>query len=172
MNEKEILLNNIREAEPVMREMGIIENEISRLNIEKAKLARKNNGCLHYFLALIEAAVIIVCTITGIFIVADGESWGILLFIPVAIAILITILIPIVKKTKAKSIAGKIQELAGQHNSLESDARLSWLPSMYRTARCYNSIAGYLMNGRADTLKEALNLFETEQQRMANPYFR
>lgn len=45
------------------------------------------------------------------------------------------------------------------------DKVLSVIPRDYATPTCIYSVYNYLVNGRADTLKEALNLFEEEQHR-------
>ena len=45
------------------------------------------------------------------------------------------------------------------------DKVLSVVPKDYATPTCINSIYNYLVNGRADSMKEALNLFEEEQHR-------
>lgn len=45
------------------------------------------------------------------------------------------------------------------------DKVLSVIPQDYATPTCIYSVYNYLVNGRADTLKEALNLFEEEQHR-------
>lgn len=42
---------------------------------------------------------------------------------------------------------------------------LSVVPQSYANPTCVGNIYGYLVNGRADSLKEALNLFEEEQHR-------
>lgn len=53
-------------------------------------------------------------------------------------------------------------ELSAEHERLMADPCLAWLPTDYRNSTAWEKIAGYLINMRANTLQEAINLYETE----------
>lgn len=61
------------------------------------------------------------------------------------------------------------EELVNLHNIIQSSkellSRKSAIPQTYWTTWATYSIKTYFANGRADTLKEAINLFETEDHR-------
>ncbi|MBD5130806.1 MAG: hypothetical protein HDT43_12925 [Ruminococcaceae bacterium] len=76
--------------------------------------------------------------------------------------------VSVLMKVKFKKCVKINEELSAKHEALMSDPSLAWLPPDYRNSTAWEKIAGYLTNMRADTLQDALNLFETEahQERM------
>ncbi len=56
----------------------------------------------------------------------------------------------------------KKKEQIKKHSEVAADPSLSWLSAKYHDSFYIFKIAEYINNGRADTLKEALNMLEQE----------
>ena len=85
-----------------------------------------------------------------------------LLLIIYMIACIVFLVNHIRRVMKCKSTIAQSQQ---KLTILSLDDSLSWLPESYRTASAVFYIAEYVQNGRADSLKEALELLETELHR-------
>ena len=161
MNEKEILIQNVNGAIPTAQKMKQLENEIDQLSAEIEQ--KKKFGCLWVVAFFFSFAFVIsgVC-----FILA--EEFGSMLF-AFAVASLPVIFL-ILRLKRINACKSKIKELEGDIANMQNDTTLAWLPAEYRTGSCLTAIIGYVQNGRADSLKEAINLLENEmhQQRMEN----
>lgn len=162
MSEKEMLLQNIAAAAPITQQLGQIEAEISDLSDEREK--KKKVGCGWIFV-LFCAAIAALCGL-GFIVLDKNFGTGFLYFAMGAVPIALFVM----RILRAGECKKKISDLAAKYQSLRNDASLSWLPPDYRDSSCINAIASYLQNGRADSLKEAINLLETEQhnERMEN----
>lgn len=67
------------------------------------------------------------------------------------------------RKTLKQQIIPDIQNLSGSLNSIaERLDGFTVLPEQYRTLHAVDTLGGYLINKRADSLKEAINLYEDE----------
>ena len=161
MSEKEMLLQNIAAAAPITQQLGQIEAEISDLSDEREK--KKKVGC--GWIGLLIICVLAVLWGLG-FVILDKDFSGLITFAIGAVPIAIFIK----RILRAGECKKKISELAAKYQGLRNDTSLSWLPPDYRDSSSINAIASYLQNGRADSLKEAINLLETEQhnERMEN----
>ena len=67
------------------------------------------------------------------------------------------------KKKEAKTLTAEKQTLENTLVSLKNDETLSWLPYDYRDSTSFTYLYTYLTNMRANSLKEAINLYETEK---------
>lgn len=61
----------------------------------------------------------------------------------------------------------KIDDLVSENHNIIHTSGLVQIPDRYRHSRAINKIYGYLKDHRADSLKEAYNLYEYEMQQMA-----
>lgn len=52
-----------------------------------------------------------------------------------------------------------------EYSKLLSDPFLAWMPTDYRSSDCMAKVAEYIRNNRADTLRECIDLLETEMNR-------
>lgn len=69
----------------------------------------------------------------------------------------IPLFLPIINKIKKKKNAEKATI---EIEKLMRSPELTWLPYDYRDSYSFNTIKQYLVNRRADTLKEAINMYE------------
>lgn len=150
MEEKEILLGNINNSVEVMRNIQYWEMEFD-LGQKKLTSAKKISWFILSFF---------VCTLLLVILTTGSESrnmmkvWISLLPLPIyIIGRTMTI-----SKSKAR-----MKKASAQMEILRNDPVLFWLPPLYRHSVAYNCIASYVINMRANTLQEALNLYETER---------
>jgi len=67
------------------------------------------------------------------------------------------------RKVAIQQAGLQVDQLSAQMNVLaEKLDSFSMLPEKYRTLQAVNAIGSYLLNKRADSLKEAINLYEDE----------
>lgn len=159
MNEKEILIQNVNGAIPTAQKMKQLENEIEQLSVEIER--KKKYSCL-WVVAFVFSFVLVIGGIGLIYV----EEFTLM---PFAVASLPVIFL-ILRLKRINACKSKIKELEGNIANMQNDTTLAWLPAEYRTGSCLTAIIGYVQNGRADSLKEAINLLENEmhQQRMEN----
>lgn len=163
MNEKEAIIKNISESAHITEQMKKIEEQL--INKESSALkysVKKPSG-----ITIIAAILGIVFTLGGGFTDKDHVGAGLLAivcFVIVAKYVLTTIL----NKTALDKIKADISSLDTEHKKLRNDSKLHWLPEAYRNSTDISMIASYIQNGRADTMREALNLLEQDKhnQRM------
>lgn len=159
MNEKEILIQNVNGAIPTAQKMKQLENEIEQLSAEIER--KKKYGCM-WVVAFFFSAMLVIVGIGLIFV----EEFTIMPFAFASLPVIFLIL----RLKRINACKSKIKELEGDIANMQNDTTLAWLPAEYRTGSCLTAIIGYVQNGRADSLKEAINLLENEmhQQRMEN----
>lgn len=159
MNEKEIIIQNVNGAIPTAQKMKQLENEIEQLSAEIER--KKKYSCL-WVVAFVFSFVLVIGGIGLIYV----EEFTLM---PFAVASLPVIFL-ILRLKRINACKSKIKELEGDIANMQNDTTLAWLPAEYRTGSCLTAIIGYVQNGRADSLKEAINLLENEmhQQRMEN----
>lgn len=162
MNEKEQLLQNINAAMPIAQQMQALETEINALEAEVEK--KSHYGCGTVFvlgLGLLFGFIGIGILLSGLS-KNSGDIKASLIFIVVIVLCLGYLFRRIKRVMTCKSQIGMSKQ---KLLVLRQDNSLSWLPESYRTSGCIAAIRSYLSDGRADTLKEALNLLETEMHR-------
>lgn len=149
MNEREQLLSNIANCAETMKAIGRKEDECDSLEkkIEKFKpLCEKKAVFLYLIIAL------------AFCVVAMSNKLTLCLLVLIGFPILCVTL----TKNKLKSMHKNIDKINEEIAVLQNDSSLSWLPVKYRLTVPYSHIAEYVSNMRANNLKEALNLYETE----------
>lgn len=138
----------------VMTSIKQKENEIEEKEeqIEKAlSKARKRYIILWFFLGLMVCCVLesIIGTALASLIWVGFIAFGVWNMIN--------------KKKEAKTLTAEKQTLENTLVSLKNDETLSWLPYDYRDSTSFTYLYTYLTNMRANSLKEAINLYETEK---------
>lgn len=67
------------------------------------------------------------------------------------------------RKQLSKQILPELRKLSAKMNTIADELdSFTILPQRYRTIHAVDSIGNYLVNKRADTLKEAINLYEDQ----------
>lgn len=66
-------------------------------------------------------------------------------------------------RKKLQDERAALENNKAQLEALKNDASLAWLPYDYRDSTSFRYMFGYLQNMRANTLQEAINLFEVEK---------
>ena len=182
MGEKEILIQNITNAMSAAKKMEPLEMEMNKyeaiINVPKKK---KNISLFGFLMGYLRWVFVISLLVTaGMTAVLTFMAVGGLEFDAAFMCLIMTVILgllayivgfrKIVKKILAKK---RLPELQREHAEISSDDSLSWLPEEYRTFGCINAINRYVNTGRADTLKEALNLVDLEihRDRMQNAAF-
>lgn len=164
MNEREYLIQSINMSMAIMKQIHDLEEQIENLEDELEQKDKKL-GCGTYailgFLGFLALA--------GMERVFKGGLSGILYIVPLAAYSIFIIQ----RQNKVKKYKANLKQLNATLSGLQNDSVLSWLPMDYRTSDAFASIGSYISNGRADTLKEALNLYENEvqQQRVVDAAF-
>ena len=99
----------------------------------------------------------------------NNKPSEILAVVPFAVVLFFTVM----RHKRVKACKAELAKLESDLLNLQNDSVLSWLPMDYRTSSCFAGISSYVSNGRADTLKEALNILENEmhQERMVDAAF-
>ncbi|MCR5518229.1 MAG: zinc-ribbon domain-containing protein [Lachnospiraceae bacterium] len=163
--ELETLKTNISRSYNVMSAIKQKENQVYAANVKlrKYRIIPAIKRLLKIF-----GLCILVDIIAGIL-----PSLGGILFLGIRIDDIFTqvtyllpfsfIIVPILFKMKSNNIKRKLQGLENELANLKSDNSLSWLPYSYRDSKSYNCIASYIINQRATSLKDAINLYETEK---------
>lgn len=158
MNEKEQLIQNLNSAMPIAQQMQKIEDEIGSIEVQIEKQKKFWGGMK---VVAIIAAIILVFAIIAI-ITGEKFKAGDLL------GLLITGFIIFIYAMHLKKLKGekqRIDALNNQYKGLQQNPNLAWLHDKYRTSSCIHKIAEYVNSGRADSMKEALNLLEEDIHR-------
>lgn len=145
--EKEILIAAMTASHGIMQQVEEKEQEYLKLKETLDKASRM----LYVVLIIILGVVVGMSTSKAV-----GDAMSIVLCAAVIAALLVL---------RSKSINGikrKMQKTSDDLTQLKSDPVLNWLPMDYRHSIAYNAIISYIINMRANTLQEAINLFETE----------
>lgn len=79
------------------------------------------------------------------------------------IGVVLGILYVLSNRKKVKQFKSKISECEETLENLKKDNSLAWLPYDYRDFTSFAYIFQYIQNSRANSLKEAINLYETEK---------
>ncbi len=166
MEEKKQLLEKFYSSKQVIDQMRPIENRRNELQNKVTQGESRRHGCINLiFLVWFSATLMIFIPIV---FNSDDSSLAskiellagfiILLNVIPIIWFIASIIKIIVLKIWKKEIKRKDDEL----NIIRQNKELEWLPFIYRTSPAFDSFYMYLSTGRADTLKEAMNIFETE----------
>ena len=79
------------------------------------------------------------------------------------IGIVLGILYILSNRKKVRQLKDKISECNEIIEDLKKDSAIAWLPYDYRDSTAFAYIFQYVQNFRANSLKEAINLYETEK---------
>lgn len=146
----------------VMTSIKQKENEIEEMEalIEEGEYkARKRYIVLAIFLGSL-----VPVTLAPIFRAIGGESIGGLLAMAAWIGVVVLFIMRRKKYLKQVEESTKNkQSYETTLQSLKNDQALSWLPYDYRDSTSFTYLYTYLTNMRANSLKEAINLYETEK---------
>ncbi len=151
-DERETILGFMNNSFTVMSAIKEKENIIAGLD-EGIDKARKRSRIRY----------VVLCTFIGLciaFVLANNEvlQW------PAFLAcIAIGVLNMLFQKKKAAGLTADRSKYVNELETLKSDAVLSWLPYDYRDSTSFAYLFSYMNNMRASTLKEAINLYETEK---------
>ena len=150
--EKEELLQKIDKLVPLMAELAKAENVISDYPKVKSKAYK-------WIMLSLWPAFLGILFFFG-FLTATEDKLKfflitLILFVPTALAIVASSK----KKQKYDDAVKKVKEI-------ENDPALSWIPISYRNSYAFSYISDCITSGRADTLKEALNDFESYQKNL------
>lgn len=177
--EKQELINQIRGILPIMdklekymQTMTSYQNRISHLN-------NVTNGTKPFFF-MTDAAIGIIFGGVIWMSIKDflGVSWNTFMLLFICAGIGAAVNMKAANYIWGLTKTGQKQELEKCKKNLEETEKamvselsphwgkvLSVVPEDYATPLCVKRIYSYLTNGRADDLKESLNLFEEEQHR-------
>ena len=152
--ERDAILAQATNCLPVMTSMKENEDKIESLDDEIEKYEKKGKIIYAIFIYIVCFLIVaIILQKTPNFI----QLLGMIAIVP------IPVMYRKKKLNKAAELKAQKQECENQINVLKQDATLSWLPYDYRDATSFAMILSYLENMRANTLKEAINLLETEK---------
>ncbi len=147
MTEKEMLIAAMTSSHGVMQEIEAKEDEYLKLKEKLDKASR--------------VLYVVLIIILGFFVgMSTSRIVGEFLSIVLCAATIAVLLM--LRSTSINGIKKKMQKVANELGQLKSDSTLNWLPMDYRHSLAYNAITSYVINMRANTLQEAINLFETE----------
>lgn len=150
MEEKEQLIKNISNARPVMERMVEI---MDMQDVLSAKIGKKEDSKIAVILAYLFLGSLPLLQLGNV-----KSFAGFIVLLIFALPIILFILHRKKKKARMSQYFKNAQEI----EALKLNVALVWLPESYRHPYCYYNIAEYISNGRADNLKEALNLLETQ----------
>ena len=150
--EKEELLQKINVSVPFMSELAKAEDVITDYPKAKSKAYK-------WIMLSLWPAFLGVLFFVG-FLTATEDKLKfflitLMLFVPTALAI--------VAFTKKKQ---KHDDAVKKVKDIENDPALSWIPISYRNSYAFSYISDSIISGRVDTLKEALNDFESYQKNL------
>lgn len=171
--EREELLGHINECAGIMNQLKQKEDEYNILNeaLNKKWNPTKNMnglGKIIFYLVVFSAigllSIFSLSILMGFLVAFSSDPIGTIPYLLFGIAILAIIIFIASSSNKKKNEKRvRMQELDKEMTELSTSPLLSWLPPDYRCTLAYFAIAGYVQNLRANTLQEALNLYETEK---------
>lgn len=154
MTERDELVANISASLEAMKKIEFYENELEYLSENRRKARGVGSFVLFYLVGAVLGGLLMM-----IFANVNDMS-GLIVFSMFILPILVPIIARIIRtKHYDKKIAETTPELIEAKNT----PVLNWLPVTYRNSVSFSYIASYIQNMRANTLAEALNLFETEK---------
>lgn len=150
VDEKQFLMNQMENSFPAMTRIKESEDKIVALE-DAAKKAKYNSST--------------VSVAVGFAICAIVKFFG-MMKVPLIAAIILGVIggiaFSVTFSKKRKDIERQISEETTTLNNYKQDSSLSWLPYDYRSGVSFVYLYTYIHNLRANTLTEAINLFETE----------
>lgn len=179
--EKEKLISQLQEILPTIEKLDMhleklaqIESHVDRLNAQ-INAPRGFNFFSDVAIGGIVFATLIPTTISKVFTL-QSATIGKMFFVLMIVGGILNFYISGKIRNKGKDSARRDKDIwEKKYKEAEQDMLneisphwdkvLSVVPKDYATPTCINSIYNYLVNGRADSMKEALNLFEEEQHR-------
>ena len=148
MEEKEQLISAINGSAAIVSKLDVIEDKISAAeeNIEKVK----------------PKLIMHIIAVIGAILVPKGVPYTQCGLIIVGIYACAWAYVILTKK--------KLASLQAEYQTAQNDPSISWVPVDYRDSFSISKIAEYIRNNRADTLRECINMLETEmhQNRVEN----
>lgn len=154
MDEKEKLISCLENSMAVTRQLQTLEEQIDDIELRIDAKERFWKGMKT--LAVIGNIIGFICVVS---LFVDKLTVGMVI---VTMICFLPAFFYGKHKTQLKKMRKETEELQKKYSELQKDSALSWLMDKYRTSECILNIAEYVQSGRADTLKEALNLLETE----------
>lgn len=147
MNEREELLEKFQKAIPLVNELGSLENKSDKYTKTKDRLAK---------IIVVFAAIVILYIPYCIF---SGEIGGLLSGIPFYIILALVIYL-------SKANKKKMGENETEINKITNSDEFSFVPFSYRNPVDMVGIYMVLVDMRADTFKEAINVWEQDKHNM------
>ncbi len=151
MNEREQLISAINGSTEVVSKLGELEDKIEATE-EKIRKWKPR-----IWMTLL-AAFGVLCIFGGIdefkkgHPSAAGDFW-------VGVVIIAVYAYHMFYAAKKKKLLSSLNE---EYEKVLNDPSISWVPVDYRNAGCILKIAEYVRNNRADTLRDCINMLETE----------
>lgn len=146
MTEKEMLIVYMTESLEVMKQIQTKEEEYSSLSEKLDKYSR--------------ILYIVLIVIAGIIVASFASKLGNFVSSALGVATIVSLLV--LRSVSVNGIKSKMKKVENEVGQLKSDPTLKWLPLNYRHSLAFNAIYSYIINMRANTLQEAINLYETE----------
>jgi len=152
--------------------LGEFTQANSKLNSLQKELAKNNTEVWYTLLGVIIGISALVVSSTSLQKLKNYEP--IFILIPIGLVVLSIVLFRRLGKVKEKSLIRKRFETRKNEideiNSIilatfEEVENISVLPEKYRNIQSIEKIQEYITNKRADSLKEALNLYEDEKMK-------
>lgn len=167
MNERETIIQQFTDAGPVIEELK--QSQLSLVNaMDEEKKAKKLSGILFTYLYVLLGMIL--CGIAALLfalILPDSLDTLVELLV-IAGTIVFTVIMRKRGKQKQEEAQKKIDEEKQHFISIANKPELSFIPPDYRHTLCIVRLYNYFVNGRVNTMQEAVNLYETEahQERM------
>ncbi len=169
LSKKQELLANLEQTKEIIKR-NLQAN--SKLNSLQKELAKNNTEVWYTLLGVIIGISALVVSSTSLQKLKNYEP--IFILIPIGLVVLSIVLFRRLGKVKEKSLIRKRFETRKNEideiNSIilatfEEVENISVLPEKYRNIQSIEKIQEYITNKRADSLKEALNLYEDEKMK-------
>ena len=145
-SEKEQLIADITNSYNIMQQIELCESTYEQIEEKHEKLASGKLILLVLFVAVFLAALLLDKHIFGGIIVAAA-----------------TVAFFFLRSRKLKAYKRQMEAALSEAARLKADSSLSWLPLAYRDTTAFQYISSYIANMRANSLQEAINLYETEK---------
>lgn len=150
------LMSAIEESMPVIAKMKEVCEETEKLEKIKAKSGIRG-------MCILGGPFMVFCFILGICGLFDLDFTGAFICLGLSGTFFYWVYY---RRKRFKKCCKRIEELDQEQKKLSNDDRLSWISINYRYYYSLTIITGYITNGRADSVKEAINLFEKERREM------
>lgn len=156
MSEKEQIIQNLNVSQQVVAQMQELERSIDELTVKCEK--KRNLGTLGAFAVFVS----IVCVVIGFCVIRSDFGDGFITILIGAAAFYFGVWM---KHSQYKKCQKMLAENEQQLKGLQDSSVLAWLPGKYRDSGYIRKIWEYVNTGRADTMKEVLNLLEEDIHR-------